>query len=42
MTNFVDSLTIIMLRRVSMYFLKVQTLYESVQILVNMPVLVVS
>ena len=42
MTNFVGSLTIIMLRCVSMYFLKAHTIYESVQIFVNMPVLVLS
>jgi hypothetical protein len=40
MTNFVGSLTIIMLRCVSMYFLKVHTIYESVQILINIPLLV--
>ena len=40
MTSFVGSLTIIMLRCVSVYFLKVHTLFERVQILVNMPVLV--
>ena len=42
MTNFVGSLKIIMLRCVFMYFLKVHIIYESVQILVNMPVLVLS